>query len=284
MVYILSYQLYASFDIPSVQDELLSKSKIESCITDIKSWMTINKLKLNDDKTEVIIITSPYNKSRHTISNIQVGDSYIDGSTHARNIGVMFDEVIDMHQHIANICKSSTFHLRQIRAIKKYLTREAVEKLVHAFVTSRLDANNALLYGLPFSTIRPLQLILNMAAKVIVGARKYDHVTPLLKSLHWLPIQSRIIYKVVLLTFKALHGLAPKYLSDLLEVYTPSRSLRSSTSNLLTSAQSRTKAGDRAFKSAAPILWNGLPATLRSLDSLNKFKSALKTHLFNKYY
>ena len=246
--------------------------------------MTRNKLKLNDAKTEVLFITSPYNKHRHSLTSIQVGDTAIDGTPHARNIGAFFDQTLDMHYHIASTCKATLFHLRNIRAVKKYLTRDALETLVHALITSRLDANNALLYGLPYSTIRPLQLVLNAAAKLIVGARKYDHATPALKSLHWLPVTERIEYKILLLTFKARHGLAPEYISDLLEEYSPPRSLRSSTAQLLVPVRTRTKAGDRSFKAAAPSLWNKLPDDIRSINSLDKFKCSIKTYLFSRCY
>ena len=107
------------------------------------------------------------------------------------------------------------------------------EKLVHAFMTSRLDYCNALLAGCPASSINKLQLVQNAAARVLTRSRKYDHITPILSSLHWLPIKFRIDYKVLLMTYKALNGLAPVYLTDLLSPYNPSRSLRSQNSGLL---------------------------------------------------
>ena len=273
-------QLYAAFDSSDTNDELQAKTKLEACIRDIKAWMTRNKLKLNDDKTEVVVMSSSYHRHHHSVSTLQVGETTIPTSSHVRNIGVIVDELLDMHKHIASVCKSSIFHLKNIRAVKKYVSREAVEKLIHAFVTSRLDVNNALLYGLPTTTIRPLQMILNMAAKVIVGARKFDHVTPILDALHWLPIRSRIAYKIILVTFKALHGLTPLYLTELVHKHCPSRCLRSRDAHLLSPVRTRTRAGDRSFQAAAPSLWNSLPNSIRSMNTLSTFKSALKTHLF----
>ncbi len=99
------------------------------------------------------------------------------------------------------------------------------EKLVHAFMTSRLDYCNALLGGCPASSINKLQIVQNAAARVLTRSRKYDHITPILQSLHWLPIKFRISYKILLLAYKALNGLAPAYLTNLLSRYNPTRSL-----------------------------------------------------------
>ncbi len=107
------------------------------------------------------------------------------------------------------------------------------EKLVHAFMTSRLDYCNALLGGCPASSINKLQIVQNAAARVLTRSRKYDHITPILQSLHWLPIKFRISYKILLLAYKALNDLAPAYLTNLLSRYKPTRSLRSQNSGLL---------------------------------------------------
>ncbi len=101
------------------------------------------------------------------------------------------------------------------------------EKLVHAFMTSRLDYCNALLGGCPASSINKLQIVQNAAAKDLTRSRKYDHITPILQSLHWLPIKFRISYKILLLAYKALNDLAPAYLTNLLSRFNPTRSLRS---------------------------------------------------------
>ncbi len=107
------------------------------------------------------------------------------------------------------------------------------EKLVHAFMTSRLDYCNALLGGCPASSINKLQIVQNAAARVLTRSRKYDHIIPILQSLHWLPIKFRISYKILLLAYKALNDLAPAYLTNLLSRYNPTRSLRSQNSGLL---------------------------------------------------
>ncbi len=113
------------------------------------------------------------------------------------------------------------------------LTVSDAEKLVHALMTSRLDYCNALLGGCPASSINNLQIVQNAAARVLTMSRKYDHITQILQSLHWLPIKFRISYKILLLAYKALNDLAPAYLTNLLSRYNPTRSLRSHNSGLL---------------------------------------------------
>ncbi len=151
---------------------------------------------------------------------------------------------------------------------------------VGTFDNTRLDYCNALLGGCPASSINKLQIVQNAAARVLTRSRKYDHITPILQSLHWLPIKYRISYKILLLAYKALNGLAPAYLTSLLSRYNPSRSLRSQNSGLLVVPRiAKSTKGGRAFSYLAPKLWNSLPDNIRGSDTLSLFKSRLKTSL-----
>ena len=139
--------------------------------------------------------------------------------------------------------------------------------------------------GITETSLAKLQRVQNMAARLVTRARKRDHITPILRALHWLPVRQRIAFKVLLLTFKALNNLAPAYLTLLLAIYVPQRRLRSSDSSLLTMPRTRLKmAGDRAFAHFAPKMWNDLPLHVRSTDKLTNFKSMLMSYLFTQAY
>ncbi len=161
------------------------------------------------------------------------------------------------------------------------MDNDTLNTLVHAFVTSRIDYSNALLYGLPDTMLSRVQRVQNCAAKIVTNGRKYDHVTPLLISLHWLPVRYRIMFKVICTVFKCLNGLAPSYLTDLICEYTPIRTLRSSGTRLVETPRSNRKTwGDRSFRVAGPNLWNSLPVELRFVTDIKVFKAKLKTYLF----
>ena len=171
--------------------------------------------------------------------------------------------------------------MRSICRIRKYLSPENVKRLVNALCISHLDYCNGLLYGLPDKDISKLQRVQNSAARLIMGTRRNEHITPVLKALHWLPVEFRLIFKILLLTYKILHDLSPSYLSSLLQIRYPVRTLRSSSRSLLSVPSVMTKTyGQRAFSYSAPYLWNSLPESVKRSPSLPSFKIALKTHLF----
>ena len=162
------------------------------------------------------------------------------------------------------------------------MSQSNCERIIHAFITSKLDYCNAILYGLPQAQLDKLQLIQNTAARIVSKTKKSQHITPVLRSLHWLPIHKRIVFKLLLLTYKALNGQASSYISDLLTKYKISRNRRSGTKYPLTVPRSNTKSyGDRSFQVAAAELFNKLPMELKTaFSTLNSFKAQLKTYLF----
>ncbi len=184
-------------------------------------------------------------------------------------------------------CKAAFFHLFNIRRIRKFLTHETTQILINSFVTSRLDYCNSLYYGLPANQLNKLQRVQNAAARLICNVSRFDHITPTLKDLHWLPVKFRIDFKILLIVFKALHGLAPDYISELITIKPPSSySMRSNSKLLLqkTTLKTLPTLGDRSFGCAAPNLWNDLPSCIQQADSIGSFKKLLKTHLFRKAY
>ena len=275
-------QLYVSFE-PSEEAETLEK--LERCIEDLRGWMNRNRLKLNDSKTEFIIFGTTSKLSSILTTSVRVGDENIKAVKHVRNIGAYFDNELKMTIQVKNMCKSAWLNLYNISKIRNYLTQDQAKTLVHAYVTSKLDANNSLLAGITVVQIKQLQRVQNAAAKLITKRKKYDHVTPLLYELHWLPIEDRITFKILLITYKSLYGKGPAYLKELLQFRKTARDLRSSDALTLDYPRTSLKTyGDRAFSIIACIEWNKLPILIRSSKSVASFKTQLKTHFFKTRY
>ena len=282
-IYADDTQLYCSFNTKSPTDALDS---ITACVSEIRAWMIINNLKINDDKTEFLQITSPFLRNNLPLNaKLQIGQHTIPTSASCKSLGVMFDCHLNMITQINSISRSCYFHLRNINAIRQLIPDYAAAQLVHSLVTSRLDYCNSLLYGLPACKIKPLQRVQNVAARIVSRCDKRSHITPVLYSLHWLPVEQRIKFKILLITFKCIHSLAPEYLSELIHQQSPNRSRRSQYQNSLMLPRTRLKSsGDRAFTFAAPKEWNKLPLHLKTSPNIASFKTNLKTFLFNQYF
>ena len=277
-------QIYLSFNKTNCE---LSLDKLEHCISDVRKWMNDNFLKLNDSKTEFLIVQSKRSKPID-VSCVNIGDECVSAVASAKNIGAVIDNNLTMEKQVNNTCRNCYISLRQISQIRCYLTMEATATLVHALIVSKLDCYNALLIGIPGWLIRKLQLIQNNAARLVTRTKKEDNITCRLEELHWLPISFRIDYKVLLLCYKSLNELAPSYMSDMLkyrDMPVDRCTLRNDKMHLLKEPLACLKThGDRAFSVHAPRLWNELPIALRLSPSLDCFKKSLKTYLFKKAY
>ncbi len=242
-------------------------------LKNLKDWMTNHFLLLNSDKTEILLI-GPKNSTQNLVDYNLHLDGYTVTSSTVKNLGVILDSNLSFENHISNVTKTAFFHLRNIAKLRNMLPVSDAEKLVHAFMTSRLDYCYALLGGCsPASSINKLQIVQNAAARVLTRSRKYDHITPIVQALHWLPIKFHISNKILLLTFKALNGLAPVYLTSLLSRYNPTCSLRSQNSGLLVVPRiAKSTKGGRAFSYLALKLWNSLPDNVWGSDTLSLFK------------
>ncbi len=177
---------------------------------------------------------------------------------------MLFDSNLSFDSHVSSICKTEFFNLKNISKLRTMLAMSNAEMINHAFMTSRLD------YWVDVHVLNKLQMVQNAAARVLTRTRKYDHISPVMSTLHWLPIKHRIDFKILLITYKALNGLAPQYLSELLSHHSPPRLLRSQNSgHLIIPRISKSTAGSRSFFYLAPKHWNNLPNTVREADSLN---------------
>lgn len=259
--------------------------QIEQCVSIVEGWMSQHQLKMNNDKTEFLIISSKQLASKFTKPSLKLSGLAVEPVKLARNIGVTMDHHGTLDTHITNVSRNAYYQLNNINRLKKFMSQESLECLIHAFVTTKLDYCNSLFCGACKSSIKKLQRVQNTAARILTGHRKSEHITPVLRQLHWLPVEQRIKFKLLVITFKALNDLAPDYLQELLTLHRPPRSLRSAEKNLL--VVPRTKSSlvtSRSFSVAAPILWNNLPTDIRCNSNFTTFKSQVKTYLFKEYF
>ena len=240
---------------------------LNNCVIEIINWMIANLLQLNTDKTELNIIGTRQMFLNLRKTNCNIAGDIIDVTSCAKNLGVIFYHTLSMNDHINLICKKLFNAIRNISTIRKFLTLNATKVIVQALVCSRIDFNNSLYYGLLQKQIQRLQRIQNCAARLIFRKRKFDHITPCLIELHWLPVYARITFKVLVLTYKCLNDLAPTYFESLLVPESASTvNLRSTCNPYLLKPQATklVSGGDIAFSTAAPFEWNKLPMEIQS--------------------
>ena len=210
---------------------------LNDCIKDVRAWLTRNTLKLNDEKTEVILFTSKHGlKSLPNIA-VYVGGQQQLRSSSVRDLGVTYDQHISMTQHVNSVCRTGYYHLRNIGRIHRYLSHDAAKTLVRALVTSRL---NPLLHGPHVIRLAKMQHLQNACARIITRTSRRSHITPVPKELHWLPVHRRIQYTIMSQTFRAIHHQPPVYRSGPPSIYRPTRTLRSESTISLTLPRTRT--------------------------------------------
>ena len=282
-------QLYVAFRPRDCTSRANAVAKVEACVADIRAWMRHNKLELNDEKTELLVVSTQPNKTGSV--EFKIGDDTINVSDEPpRNLGVYFDAALKMDHHIRKTSNSINSTLYKIGKIRKFLDKPTCEMLINSLVTLRGDYCNSLLFGATDKSLNLLQRQQNRAARIITFTPKFEHISGVRRDLHWLPIKERIEFKILMICFKALNNLAPIYISDLIKLYQPRRALRSASLDTLEVPKTRLKTfGDRAFSAAAPVLWNALPHEIRKYGisepvSLEKFKTLIKTHLFRRAY
>ena len=280
----LQLQMYAP---PVSLYELLHSMQL--CISDVKAWATANMLKLNDNKTELMLVTSKRTKHLHSLpTSITIGNAQIPFKQYVKNFGSTLDCHLTMNAHVSNIAQTCYFELRRLASIRRFLTNTAIATLVSAFVLSRIDYCNSLLFGSTHDVTSDLQRIQSYAARVILRLPKSSSIAMHLKSLHWLPVKVRSTYKIACLCYHCHSSTTPSYVTDMLHIKPlHTRNTRSSSYAmplLNRPAHSKATLGDRSFSFASSSVWNSIPNDVRCAPSLSSFKSRLKTYLFRSVY
>ena len=279
-------QLYIGANSSTLAAQIAS---IEACTQRVHDWLLNNGLHLNPSKSEAIAFSNPRSKPlvalAESVETITVSGSPIKLQSSIKSLGVYLDSHMSFDKHVSEICKASYFHIRALRHIRSSLTTEAAKTIAVAIVGSRLDYCNSLLAGTSTSNLARLQMVQNTLARVVAQKSRYCHITPVLAGLHWLPVRHRIDFKIATTAFKVLHHQQPLYLAQILTRYTPSRSLRSSSSITISAPFRKTSmATSKSFSSTASRVWNKLPTHVSSALTLPVFRRHLKHHFFLDAY
>ena len=249
--------------------------QLQNCFAAIKRWMNHFFLQLNDSKTQIIVFGS-----RNVLNELQINGVQLNSSTTIRfvstvkNLGFHMDSGLTFDKQILELKKKCFRTIRNIRKIKFLLDPSQIRTVVNSLVVSCLDYCNGLFYGANEKIIHQLQLIQNSASRVITGKYKHDHLENDLYKLHWLDIRKRIIFKIGLLAYKSINGIAPTYLQDFFRFCHHGHTLK------LIVPSTSSRYGDRSFSVIGPRLYNNLPLHITTSLSLESFKTSLKTYLF----
>lgn len=284
----ISHQQYA--DDTQIYIELTPKSlnmaidNLQRCLFSIKDWFSHNGLVINPDKSEALLMSTPQRLTRLTstgLSSINVAGSSISFSESIRTLGVTLDQHLSFDGQVDSICRAGYYHLKSIRHIRNCITEDDANSLACAFVQSRLDYCNSLLFGTTERNFAKLQRLQNCLGRTVMQVPRRTSSQSVLKHLHWLPIKQRVTYKIASLTFKTLQSNVPVQIHTLLNKFTCTRSARSQYMNTLIKPRTHLALTARSFSTAAPQVWNDLPLELRQCTSSPSFHKQLKSTLFS---
>ena len=273
-IYADDTQLYISF---KPDTSLAVIETVEECLTDIKNWMLANFLKLNTDKTKIIIIR-PQKNNEDLNFEIMYDNAVIEQSKTVKSLGVLLDSDMSMTSMILEKCRSCYYHLRNIGRIKYSLDHDLRILMVNNLILSKLDYCNALLANTPKFQIEKLQKVENAAVRLIFNSNRRKSAKPYLKRAHFLPIEQRIEFKLCLIVFKIVNNECPLYLTEHFKLFSPNRELRVGR-DFFTLVLPNKRYHKTIFYRMIQC-WNKLPLKIRTSDSVSVFKSRLKTHFF----
>ena len=242
---------------------------------EVGAWMKQHFLKINPDKTEIMLFCPPSCKNVPKISGVFVDGCCIRFQNNpVKLLGVNLDTHLTFDCHVNQLVSECYYHLKNVGKIRRYLTVKDAEKLIHALISSKFDYSNALFHGIKASSLKKLQKVQNYAARLVHQLPRQQPVnSEVLHDLHWLSVERRIVYKMLLLVHKFFIGIAPRYFAEILIV-------KDDIERLLSTPFMNTVPGRQSFSYASPRFWNCLPKDIRMICETNKFKQSVKTVLF----
>ena len=296
-------QLYIGFKPTEPSEMDITIQKIEACVHEIKSWMCKNFMKLNEEKTKLMLLGTKNSLNIKNNISINVGKENIitncKDTDDIISLGVNLDANLNMQKHIGTVRKKAFWQIMNLGRIRQTLTVELRFMLVKTLVLSKIDYHNALYINLPEYSIKKLQGVINASVRFIYGIGRREHIRPYLIKAHILPVRMRIDFKICLLAHKFIHAKVPDYITELLHMHIPTRNpirnnnevimldkpprITEDTFMLAFPPFHRSNLAERRFSHYSPKCWNILPYYIRSCRNTDTFKTKLKTHYFNRF-
>jgi Reverse transcriptase (RNA-dependent DNA polymerase)/Endonuclease-reverse transcriptase len=258
---------------------------LSTCAEQVAQWFLLNGLMLNANKTEAIIFGTSQRLSSIAVSKpmLHFSGVGIDFADSVKILGVTLDKSLTMSKQVTKTVASCNNHIRALRHIRSSISTATATMLACSLINTRLDYCNSLLTGTSSHNIARLQRVQNNLARVVLKLGRRESISQHIYDLHWLRIPERIEYKIAVLTCKVLATEQPSYLSESISRHVAARTLRSGSRNTLNTPRCLLKAALPAFCYSAPSVWNGLSEYVKSSESIDIFKSRLKTELFHRY-
>ena len=254
-------------------------SDVPSCLSSISDWTNAHFLKLNESKTHVMVFGNKSFKESVNLSGCLNSSGSLLPLSHATKLlGTHIDDTLSFDLHVSKTVSSSLIILKNVRSIRKFLTPDAAETLIHSIITSKLDQCNSLLFNVSSSNMTKLQRIQNFALRTVLNLRPRSPLSQHFQNLHWLTVEQRIHFKILTTTFKCINCLAPSPLAVKVKLSSPLDMLLDTSLFYPSSVL-----GKKAFSYSAPRCWNALPRSLRVIPCLDTFKAHLKHHLFTNF-
>ena len=252
------------------------KDDVPKCMKMITRWMNKMFLKINPDKTEILLLYPEWMEDSVIVRGVIIDEQCIRFSKYVKNVGLWLDGNLNFDHHVNKIVAHCYKLLKDVGRVRSVLSRKHTEMLVHAVTSSRLDYCNSVLFKMNKSNLNKLQKVQNSAARIVVRKRRRESISATLNELHWLRVESRIIFKILLLVHKYVRGKCPSNLQMPYKQF----NCRPNDDLMLLEPACKTKYGRRRFTHAAPRLWNALDVTVRKTEKIETFKTMVKTLLF----
>ena len=266
------------------QSETIVIEQLSECLQDIILWMNQKKLKMNNSKTEIILYGTKQQLAKVNISSVNVGGIDVKCVDHVRDLGVLMENNLSFDRHIRKKCQIAHIQLRNLKGIRKHLSTKSTEVLVHGLIHSHIDFCNGLFSDIPAYQINRLQKVQNKAARIVSNSSADQPSVEILKSLHWLPVRARVMFKILVTVFRVVQGTAPVYLGSIFKRVQGNYRLRSTNEIRFIVPRTRTRVADRSIATVGPKWWNALPNDIKTCTNETSFRNKLKTHLFAKFY